>query len=176
MGIPVKDHPNTNYTSEKCSRGQIEDSPVWFLALPFSEEQVSDRTCTIPKEKAILTALLSGIIGYSDPGIDSDEKAKTAVLKGNDYGAIEVSLDGDILKYDMNINRVLTNFFNINYPVDNFFETTPGPVKSVVDGYFLFLKPLSIGQHELKYKIQVLNPTYPEYNYFQEVTYHLIVN
>ena len=176
LSIPIQDHPNTNYTAEKCSRGQVRDSPVWFLALPFGEEQSAERTCSIPKDKAIISGLLSGECDSSDPRITSDEQMKQCASEGDDFGAIEVSLDGKDLKYDMNANRVKSDFFNITYIKDNFFQAPVGTFRSTIDGYYLFLKPLAPGEHELKYKVSVVNPTKTEFNYFQEVIYHLKVS
>jgi hypothetical protein len=173
VSIPIQDHPNTNYTTDKCSRGQITNSPVWFLALPFGEEQLADRTCNIPKDKAIISGLLSGECDKSDPALTSEEQMRKCASEGNDFGAIEVSLDGVDLKYDMNADRVQSDLFNLTLPKDNMFQEPIGTFKSVIDGYYLFLKPLSPGEHELKYKVSVLNPTKTEFNYFQEVTYHL---
>lgn len=173
LAIPVQDHPNTNYTADKCSRGQVQDSPVWFLSLPFGEEQSADRICSIPRDKAIISGLLSAECDLSDKRITNDEEMKQCAKEGDDFGTIQVSLDGKDLNYDMNANRIKPAFFNITFIKDNFFQAPLGTFRSVVDGYYLFLKPLPPGDHELKYKVSVLNPTKTEFNYFQEVTYHL---
>jgi hypothetical protein len=173
MYIPVDKHPNTDYTPEKCGIGQNDTSPVWYLAVPFTEEQQAERTCTIPKDKAIITALLSGECDLSDPRITSDEVMKQCATEGNDYGTIQVLLDGVDLKYDMKQNRVMSDFFNITLPENNIFSSPAGTFRAIVEGFFLFLKPLTPGEHELKFKVSVLNPTKTEYNYFQDVTYHL---
>jgi hypothetical protein len=175
ISIPAPEHPNTNYTTEKCSRGQEKDSPVWFLAQPFPEEHSPVRSCDIPKDKAIITGLLSGECDTSDPRITDDGTMKQCASQGDDFGTIQVILDGVDLKYDLATNRILTDFFNITAPKNNIFQSPDGTFRGIVDGYFLFLKPLPPGQHELKYKVSVLNPTSSEFNYFQEVTYHLNV-
>src|SRR6476660_1629417 len=91
----------------------------------------------------------------------------------NDYGSIQVFLDGVDLKYDMKQNRILSDFFNMTIPENNVFQEKTGTFRSIVDGYFLFLKPLPSGEHKLEFKVSVLNPTKTEYNYFQDVIYHL---
>jgi hypothetical protein len=88
---------------------------------------------------------------------------------------IQVLLDGVDLKYDMKQSRVMSDFFNITLPENNIFSSPAGTFRSIVDGYFLFLKPLTPGGHEVKFKVSVLNPTKTEYNYFQDITYHLNV-
>jgi hypothetical protein len=173
IAIPTPEHPNTNYTQEKCGIGQDPNSPVWFLALPFGEEQLAERTCSIPKDKAIISGLLSGECDYSDSRLTTDDQVKQCASEGDDYGTIQVLLDGVDLKYDMKQNRVMSDFFNITLPENNFFSAPVGTFRAVAEGFYLFLKPLTPGEHELKYKVSVLNPTKTEYNYFQEVTYHL---
>ena len=49
----------------------------------------------------------------------------------------------------------------------------PGTYKAVTDGYFLFLKPLSEGNHTLYYQAAT-NPPNPNV-YAQTVKYHLNV-
>ena len=85
---------------------------------------------------------------------------------------IQVLLDGVDLKYDMKQNRAITHFFNITFPENNFFSAPVGTYSAVTEGFYLFLKPLML-RIRAKYKVSVLNPTKNEYNYFQEVTYHL---
>ena len=39
-------------------------------------------------------------------------------------------------------------------------------LRSVIDGFFLFLKPLPPGEHKLEFKVSVMNPTKTEYRLF----------
>jgi hypothetical protein len=34
LSFNASNHPNNNYTDEKCASGQKADSPVWFLVQP----------------------------------------------------------------------------------------------------------------------------------------------
>jgi hypothetical protein len=145
------------------------------LAAPFSEEQHAERTCVIPKDKAIITALLSGECDKGDPRLTSDDLLKQCASEGDDYGSIQVLLDGVDLKYDMKQNRIMSDFFNITLPENSLTQEPAGTYRSVVDGFFLFLKPLPVGEHKLEFKTSVLNPTKTEYNYFQDVIYHLMI-
>ena len=77
------------------------------------------------------------------------------------------------LKYDMTKNRIMSDFFNITIPENNIFQSKAGTFRSMINGYFLLLKPLPVGEHKLEFKVSVLNPTKTEYNYFQDVVYHL---
>jgi hypothetical protein len=61
--------------------------------------------------------------------------------------------------------RTATDFFNLTYIKDNIFEVPAGTYKGVADGFFVFLKPLSAGNHDLHIKTSVTNPTTPSYNF-----------
>ena len=60
-------------------------------------------------------------------------------MKGNDFSTISASIDGTELK-NLKDYRTTSKFFNITIPRDNIFEADPGTFRSVVDGYFVFLR------------------------------------
>jgi hypothetical protein len=66
-------------------------------------------------------------------------------------------------------NNALTRFFNITIPEDNI---KPGTYKAVAHGYFVFLKPLSAGQHTISLAARVVNPVDPSFNF----AYHTVFN
>jgi hypothetical protein len=111
----------------------------------------------------------------SDPRLTTDDTIKHCATEGDDFGSIQVLLDGVDLKYDMNQNRIMSEFFNMTVPENNFFQSKAGTFRSIIDSFFLFLKSLLPGEHKLEFKVSVLNPTKTEYNYFQDVIYHLII-
>jgi hypothetical protein len=51
----------------------------------------------------------------------------------------------------------------------------PGTFKAVVDGFFLFLKPLPIGEHNLNIKVDVKDPSDPNFTSGYDATLKLIV-
>ena len=69
-----------------------------------------------------------------------------------------------------------TDFFNITAVKDNIFASPVGTFRGIADGFFVFLKPLSAGNHELQLKTSVTNPTTPSYNYASEAIYHLKIS
>jgi hypothetical protein len=123
-----------------------------------------------------MTALLSGQCDFSNPTLTTDDAAMQCASEGDDYGSIQVLLDGVELKYDMNENRIMSDFHNITKPENNIFGDPVGTFRSIIDGFFLFLKPLPPGDHKLEFKVSVLNPTKSEFNYFQHTVYHLIIS
>jgi hypothetical protein len=55
-------------------------------------------------------------------------------------------------------------------------QRPPGTFKAMADGFFVFLKPLPVGKHDLILTTSVSNPVAPSYNYAAESIYHLIIS
>ena len=47
--------------------------------------------------------------------------------------------------------RVLTPVFDLVFPENNVYDVRAGKTRSVCDGYWIFLKRLSIGQHSIEF-------------------------
>jgi len=90
---------------------------------------------------------------------------------------MQVSLDGKEIKNldQYRIQGSKEPFFVITYGSDNIYKHKPGSAKGVVDGYYLFLRPLPPGQHVLDLKTSVLNPTDSGYNYSADLIYQLTI-
>ena len=142
------------------------------------DESSPERTCDIPKDKAILIPIISGQADLGDPEqTDTSDKGMIQAVKtGNNYAAISVKLDNTTLNFNEDPKfRALSAFYNMTLPEHNLWEEKekPGTYKAVTDGYFLFLKPLSEGNHTLYYEAAT-NPPNPNV-YAQTVKYHLNV-
>lgn len=171
VGIPTSQHPRDNYTGEKCTVNQ--KGSVWFLPDILTGKE--ERTCTILEGKAILVPLLTGMCDTSEPTSQSDADLRQCSTAGDEYGAISATLDGQKIE-NLDSYRTATDFYNITYVKDNIFGTPAGTYRAVSDGFFVFLKPLSVGNHELQIKTSVTNPTTPSYNYASEAIYKLKIN
>ena len=60
-------------------------------------------------------------------------------------------------------------------PKDNFLDLKPGQWNAVTGGYFAFLKPLPVGNHEVGISARVTNPIDPSYNLNYQTQYLLKV-
>ena len=149
-----------------------QEGPVWFL--PDVLQGREERFCNIPASKAILIPILTGQCDYGIKEVKSDDDLRRCAMAGDEHGVIEASIDGvkvkNLLQY-----RTQSGFFNITIPADNIYQAPAGTFKSMADGYFVFLQPLSPGNHDVHLKVSVLNPVEPLYNYNADWTYHLIV-
>lgn len=173
IGIAPAQHPRDHFSPQTCTTDQA--GPVWLLPDILSGKE--ERTCTIPHGKAILVPLLTGMCDddNTDPNVKTDEGLRNCAMAGNEYGVLSASLDGSKLQ-DLNQYRTQTSFFNLTVPKDNFCNCVPGTFKTMADGFFVFLKSLPVGKHDLVLTTSVSNPITPSFNYAAEAVYHLIIN
>lgn len=150
---------------------------MWFLPDLLSGTQ--DRSCTIPHGKAILVPLLTGSCwnDHLDPELEKDSGLRKCAMQGNDYGVITATIDGKNLQ-NLQDSRIQSPFFNITIPQDSTFRTENAPAgefRALFDGYFVFLKPLPAGKHDLVLTTNVQNPIAPSYDLSAKSKFHLDV-
>jgi hypothetical protein len=170
-------HPINNYTPEKCKIGQ--KGPVWFLVQPSPEkEKTFEKTCIIPYGKAIITATQSGDCNYGDLKArdqpQTDEKLLDCAQRGNDNTVLKVTVDNKTYNSYEAGRRVLSDFFNVNITKGNIMDyNNTGIYRAVVDGYYIFLKPLEPGKHTLLYDFDTKNS---RVNSHQHGNWTLLIN
>ena len=175
VGIPSNIHPFHNYTPDKCTIHQ--SGPVWFLpAVPEGKGTVT-QSCTVPAGKAIAFDIESGECDFGVREIKTDQALVSCAGKGNlpQYITLQASIDGVPIP-NLKQFRVQSNFFNLTIPPNNIYEADPGTYKAISSGYFIILKPLSSGEHIVKYADQINNPLERQYNHAKSVTYNLHIS
>jgi len=60
---------------------------------------------------------------------------------------VEAALDG-LRLYPQ---RILSPIFDLAFPENNVYDVQPGRTRSVCDGHWIFLEPLSSGNHHIKF-------------------------
>ncbi len=167
MTVPetIPKDPTTNL--DECFIGSDPAGVMIFLVNPY--QITYNAECTIPSERYILVPLL---VGECDPTVP-DPRSKTdniedkwACAKDADeiFKLWEVVLDDRILFQNSGngvVNQNLTeqilvrnsSIFTINIPEINRYSAPAGSYPAVVDGYYLVLNPLSVGEHILEYSI-----------------------
>lgn len=144
LSIPVDNNPVTDTTGEKCAVNQ--NGPVWYLAGTLGG--LTDRSCTIPAEKAILLPILNhgGTLGDSQ----SEEELVEYTKKEMDFGIKLDAMIDNMKLSGLNRYRVLSPIFDVVLSEKNLFGGRPGPTRGVSDGYWLFLQPLHQGKHTIR--------------------------
>lgn len=177
-------HPREAYSPEKCAWNQ-NDNNVWFLAdgrnlglFEFTNPEI--RKCTVPHDKALLVQIYGGGCDFSE-GWKTDEELKDCVNIGLDTVEFTAKVDGVQVMSSENRDDFLPNpnLFNITFTSDNVYDAEPGTYRAMANGYFLFLKPLGIGNHTVEFKEEYIEPGFEgqpsSQNRLSNVVYELTV-
>ena len=169
--IPKNENPAADTSGANCSVNQ--QGPVWFLAGTFGGSAM--RTCTIPAGKAILTPILSAFCTFLTDNARTETDLRQCAQEGNNGASLQASVDGIALP-NLESYRITSDLSSFTIPKDNPYGFPSGNTKTIVDGVFLFLKPLPRGDHVLHFAGATIdNPTVGTQSYTTEVTYNLKV-
>lgn len=160
LSLPTGDSPLFDNGVNKCSIGQ--SGPVWFLAGNFGG--VSQRVCDVPADKALLFPIYDAF-GIDTPGVCGQGAAESVRFYREGLAAfidgvstLNVELDGKPIP-KLFEHRHKSTVFSVSLPADNIYNEpcadaggVPRGIYSpaVDDGYYLMLKPLSVGHHTLR--------------------------
>jgi len=162
---PIATNPAFDPDGRFCDKNQ--KGPVWFLASTF--EGVADRTCEIPRGRAIFVSLGGAILSFKpefpDPGhpclqLATDlEQVRCDVNKAVALApdiSLEATIDG-VSVQDLYAYRAQSQpgGFTLQVPDPSLitdFGFPPGDRSPAVEeGYYLFLKPLARATHTLNF-------------------------
>jgi hypothetical protein len=177
--IPTTVNPLVDSTGADCNVGQRD--PVWFLTGTFFGG-TADRTCAIPEGEWLFFPVINSV-DFNTPGVcgqngSLDVPTLRALSAAFIDGAtkLTVQVDGKTVK---GLVRVRSEVFATTIPTDNIYNALcggPGTVPagvyspSVDDGYYVLLKPLSVGNHTVHFHAEV-----PSQSFVLDVTYNLVV-
>ena len=178
VSIPPQVNPNMDSTGVDCMVGQ--HGPVWFMAGTFGG--TATRTCSIPEGVSLFFPVINymafntpNICGQGGPVTVKEEREQASQFI-DEVTNESVQVDGQDVE---NPVRVRSRVFAISIPARNIYNrgcggpgTQPAGVFSpaVDDGYYVFVHPLSVGNHTLHIHGEV-----PSYGFVLDVTYNLTV-
>ena len=148
--IPKNVHPAYDDYGYNCHVNQ--SSPVWFF--PGSFNHSTTRYCIVPSDVSILIPILNTECSYIEyPFLKSDDELrKCAKLIQDHVNVVNSTLDGKIIPYDY-IIRTQSQLFNFTLPNHNILDINGNIVSQAIsDGTWIFLQPLSVGTHTIKFK------------------------
>jgi hypothetical protein len=161
--IPKDVHPRGDTTGKNCGTNQ--SGPVWFLDPPVEQPTPKTFYCEIPEGKAIFVPLRVGECDATVLKNPTDSDISICAKEGNDHGNIKYSIDGNTLleikktsqsQEHYSLYRTTSDFFNISFVKNNIFDAPIGNYRAQADGYFAFVEPLPLGDHEMSMQINVL--------------------
>jgi len=147
LSIPKESNPGIDATGEKFDAHQ-NASDVVFLVGTFGGS--AKRNYTIPTSKSVLFPIINFTTSYiEEPDLKTESELKSRAKRDiDDIVNKEATIDGmevqNIEKY-----RVQSPIFDLTYPENNVFELSSGTSRAISDGYWVFLKPLSPGMHNI---------------------------
>jgi hypothetical protein len=156
LSIPKPISPALDTTGANCFHNQNNQN-VWYLAGSFYNEKTIVRKCKIPKDRSIFFAILNKEDSFAeDLDLSTKEQLKDRAKRSMDKVIhLEASVNEIQLKnvYDYRIQSV---YFDLIFPTDPVYDVKPGLTCSVVDGYFVFLKPFPPGNHKIHFAGELL--------------------
>jgi hypothetical protein len=176
LSIPASVNPQLDETGENGVVGQR--GPIWFLAGAFNGG-TPNRSCSVPQGTALFfpvtnqveinTPNVCGQIGALS--VKELRVSAAAVIDGATN--LSVTVDGIAIK---NLQRIQSEVFAVALPEDNVFVAPCAPLPvpagiyspAVDDGFYVLLKPLSLGPHALHFHAEAGGIV-------QDVTYNLAV-
>jgi hypothetical protein len=171
ISIPLSESPAADTTGQNCAKNQT--GPVWFLAGTFQGS--AERTCEIPAGKGILFPVFNAECSFAEyPNLKTDSELSQCAKEAIDgVTFVQASIDGVEIQ---NLSRIQSPAFNVTFPGQNIFGVQAGPTRSVSDGFWIFLQPMSPGKHEINFKGALIDYTTTGIaTITNDVTYHLNV-
>ena len=139
---------------------------------------------TIPSGRAILFPIINDLISYAEYNhLKTESELRSYAKSDLDEATVyKASVDGLDLQNLQNY-RVQSNLFSFMIRPNDPAGVPAGPTFGISDGYWVFLKPLSIGQHTIHFtgeklkfdEIQHYSYTAEKPKFNVEVKYHLTI-
>ena len=155
LAQPAATNPQLDATGAFAGVGQ--SGPVWFLAATFGNS--AERSITVPSGKALFFSIQPWIFGAGTfdceptvPGVPCDVATLHAAAATATDGSsvVEASIDGTSVNHASSYRAADEGSFSITVPVDNAIGVPAGTyAPQVVDGYWLLIAPLAVGDHTI---------------------------
>jgi hypothetical protein len=172
MSFPADTSPLTDATGANCATGQ--SGPVFFLVGTTGGTAVRD-DCVVPVGKSILFPVINFISAVPEDGATADD-IQTLCSWATDYiDKVEATVDGVPLRNLLADYRVASPVFSFTGAVGNPFGAYERFRETAFsDGYWVLLRPLSPGPHEIHFAGHFYLPDW-DWEFSVDVTYHLTV-
>lgn len=193
ISIPADNNHPFNDPNWDCSVSSHQQSgKVWYLVgaftavFPAPPGQQKTYSCNIPTGKAIFFPVINtecSNVEHDTIWYAADETAARQCAESLTSGPVgydvdlEVIVDGKRVKH-VTRYRFQSPYFSYNLPQPNILGASEAEGKSVSDGYWVMLAPLSSGSHTVTFRGRnVSDPLNPDntQTFASDVTYNLTV-
>jgi len=166
---PINDHNGTN-----CDANQ-NNQFAWFLA--GSGGGKVTRECLIPSGKAIFFPIMDVECSYPEnPTAKTESELRQCAHADQDTVThLTLRIDGSNID---NLTKFRTDspLFNFTTPENGIFDLHSVKSQAVSDGFFVMLKPLPVGAHEIHWSgVLGSSADISPLNQPEDVTYHLTI-
>lgn len=167
-----EDSPVRDRTGENCHIGQ--KGNVWFLAGGYGTSKIS-RECVIPEGKHIFFPVINMVYYPGKNRSLSCEDAKSAAALNNDeLLSIEITVDS-LISSNPNHTRISSEeCFDLLGLIPKEYNA-PRIYPAATDGFWIMLKPLSKGEHLLKFNAQYDRDKGGYSKMAQDIEYKIII-
>jgi hypothetical protein len=168
--ISEPNSPVDDPTGKNCAVDQ--KGPVWFLA---GTPGTSSPQCTIPQDKAVLFPVINGECSTVEGnGTTETELRACAVALMDHVTELGASIDGTPIDLGPGGSRFRfqSPLFTITFAPNNGFYpdgSVAGTGESVGDGFWVLVKPLAVGQHEIDFHGTA---PFPEFGFTFQIDVH----
>ena len=154
--LPQNIHPAYDNTGKFCKESQKE--PVWFF--PGTYQQSVIRYCEIPYGVGILFPILNSECSFVEyPQMKTKEELSNCARKIQDTTVpVFATLNGVEIP-NLENYRIQSDIFNFTLTENNILNLQPQTTQAISDGNWVFLKPLPLGNYELKFKGNIKTTT-----------------
>jgi hypothetical protein len=153
--VPPGVRPYQDPTGAQCGLNQ--SGAVWFLA---GTDGTADTTrhCRMPAGKYVFLPIIN-MLAHSRPGKPlTCQQARVMVAANNDHlGKVEVTIDGQAITRIGRFRQSTPHCFDA-FPVAPYLERTKSWSPAATDGYWLMIRPLSVGIHVITVRARYDNP------------------
>ena len=176
LKIPASENPVNDPTGVKCSTGQENTNSSVFYLAP-NNGGTSQRTCKVPAGKALFIPVMP--VESSDkelPKASVADLSNSAKSDQDHVNSLYLKIGDKVYNFqDLDKYRTHTDAFDVVFPDNGIFGVLKGGVsKAVADGRYIITEPLAKGTYPIHFKSSLIDPSNPDTNYAQDITYKII--
>lgn len=141
LSIPKSKNPVNDSTGANAHMNQKYQN-ILFLCQTYENTvpPIPDRAVTLPPGTSIFMPIINWISILHIDGETDQELTEIANKRMDVVANLEITINGQTIKNGLQEYRAVSPFFEVWLPEDNIVASSPGMIRAISDGYWLFLK------------------------------------